>query len=434
MQRVLAHVFLGLACAAMAATATRTTAANIPLDRIAVIVNDEIITVHELDTRVLLVTKQLARQGTPAPGRDELAKQLLERMITDKVQLQFAKETGVRVDDQQLDRAVARIAESNNMSLQVFRDNLEKEGVTFNVFRDDIRSEMIMQRLREREVENRIAVSEGEVDTYLAEQAKVVTQDEYNLAHILVRVPEQATSEQIESARRRAETALAQIKKGADFRQVAVGFSDAPDALQGGAIGWRALDRLPTIFADVATKLNPGEVSPVLRSPNGFHILKLLERRGGNGPPKIQQTHVRHILIKTSEVVPEAEAKRKLLDLKQRLDNKAADFAELAQANSNDGSAAKGGDLGWVYSGDMVPEFERAMNALKIGEISAPVQTQFGLHIIEVLERREEDVSQDRRRQQARIALRSRKSDESYQEWLRQQRDRAYVEYHLEDR
>jgi peptidyl-prolyl cis-trans isomerase SurA len=416
----------------MAVSATR--AANIPLDRIAVIVNDEIITVHELDTRVLLVTKQLARQGTPAPGRDELTKQLLERMITDKVQLQFAKETGVRVDDQQLDRAVARIAESNNMSLQVFRDQLEKEGITFNAFRDDIRSEMIMQRLREREVENRIAVSEGEVDTYLAEQAKVVTQDEYNLAHILVRVPEQASSEQIETARRRAETALAQIKKGADFRQVAVGFSDAPDALQGGAIGWRALDRLPTIFVDVATKLNPGEVSPVLRSPNGFHIVKLLERRGGNGPPKVQQTHVRHILIKTSEVVPEAEAKRKLLDLKQRLDNKAADFAELAQANSNDGSASKGGDLGWVYSGDMVPEFERAMNALKVGEISAPVQTQFGWHIIEVLERREEDVSQDRRRQQARMALRARKSDESYQEWLRQQRDRAYVEYHLEDR
>jgi peptidyl-prolyl cis-trans isomerase SurA len=432
MQRVLARIFLGLACAAIAVTAAR--AANVPLDRIAVIVNEEIITVHELDTRVLLVTKQLARQGTPAPGRDELTKQLLERMITDKVQLQFAKETGVRVDDQQLDRAIARIAESNNMSLQVFRDNLEKEGITFNAFRDDIRSEMIMQRLREREVENRIAVSEGEVDTYLAEQAKIVTQDEYNLAHILVRVPEQATSEQIESARRRAETALAQIKKGADFRQVAVGFSDAPDALQGGALGWRALDRLPTIFADVATKLIPGEVSPVLRSPNGFHILKLLERRGGNGPPKVQQTHVRHILIKTSEVVPEAEARRKLLDLKQRLDNKAADFGELAQANSNDGSASKGGDLGWVYSGDMVPEFERAMNALKIGEISAPVQTQFGLHIIEVLERREEDVSQDRRRQQARMALRARKSDESYQEWLRQQRDRAYVEYHLEDR
>jgi peptidyl-prolyl cis-trans isomerase SurA len=432
MQRVLARIFLGLACAATAVTAAR--AANVPLDRIAVIVNDEIITQHELDTRVLMVTKQLARQGTPAPGRDELTKQLLERMITDKVQLQFAKESGVRVDDQQLDRAVARIAESNNMTLQVFRDSLEKEGITFGAFREDIRAEIIMQRLREREVENRIAVSEGEIDSYLAEQARSVTQDEYNLAHILVRVPEQATSEQIETARRRAEQALAQVKKGADFRQVAVAFSDAPDALQGGALGWRPLDRLPTIFVDAATKLNPGEVSPVLRSSNGFHLLKLLERRGGNGPPKVQQTHVRHILIRTSEIVPEAEARRKLLDLKQRLDNKAADFAELAQANSNDGSASKGGDLGWVYSGDMVAEFERAMNALKIGEISAPVQTQFGLHIIQVLERREEDVSQDRQRQQARMALRARKSDESYQEWLRQQRDRAYVEYHLEDR
>jgi len=433
MRKLLAPVFLGLACVAAMAVTAPCAAANVPLDRIAVIVNDAIITVHELDNRVATVTKQLARQGTPAPGREELTKQLLERMITDKVQLQYAKESGVRVDDQQLDRSVARIAESNNMTLQVFRDSLEKEGVPFRIFREDIRTEIILQRLREREVENKIAVSEGEVDSYLAEQAKIVTQDEYNLAHILVRVPEQATSEQIEAARRRAELALSQVRGGTDFRQVAVAFSDAPDALQGGAIGWRPLDRLPSIFVDAATKLKPGEVSPVLRSPNGFHILKLIERRGGNGPPKVQQTHVRHILIRTSEIVPEAEARRKLLDLKQRLDNKAADFGELARANSNDGSASKGGDLGWVYAGDMVPEFEHAMNALKVGEISAPVQTQFGLHLIEVMERREEDESKDRVRQQARVALRARKSDEAYQEWLRQQRDRAYVEYHLDE-
>jgi peptidyl-prolyl cis-trans isomerase SurA len=430
MRNLLRVAVLGLAIS----VPTTSLPANVPLDRIAVIVNEEVITTHELDVRINNVLRQLARQGTPAPARSELTKQLLERMITDRIQLQYAKESGVRVDDQQLDRSIARIADGNHMTLQVFRDTIEKEGLTFAGFREDIRQEIVMQRLREREVENHIAVTEGEVDAYLAEQAKTVSQDEYNLAHILVRLPEQASAEQIDAARRRAETALSQVKGGTDFRQVAVAFSDAPDALQGGALGWRPLDRLPAFYVDAATKLKPGEVSAVLRSSNGFHLLKLLEKRGGNGPPKVQQTHVRHILIRTSEVVSEDEAKRKLLALKQRLDNHAADFAELAKANSNDGSASKGGDLGWVYSGDMVPEFERAMNALKEGEISAPVQTQFGFHIIEVLGRRDEDVSQERQRAEARQALRARKSDESYQEWLRQLRDRAYVEYHLEDR
>jgi peptidyl-prolyl cis-trans isomerase SurA len=430
MQKLLRVVVFGLAIGVPATSLP----ANVPLDRIAVIVNDEVITTHEVENRVAAVLRQLARQGTPAPGRSELSKQLLERMIIDKIQLQYAKESGVRVDDQQLDRSIARIAEGNSMTLQVFRDNIEKEGLTYSGFREDVRSEIVMQRLREREVENHIVVTEGEVDAYLAEKAKTVSQDEYNLAHILVRLPEQASADQIDAARRRAETALTQIKSGTDFRQVAVAFSDAPDALQGGALGWRSLDRLETFYVDAATKLKPGEVSPVLRSSNGFHLLKLIDKRGGNGPPKVQQTHVRHILLRTSEVVSEDEAKRKLLALKQRLDNHAADFAELAKANSNDGSASKGGDLGWVYSGDMVPEFERAMNALKEGEISAPVQTQFGFHLIEVLGRRDEDVSLERQRAEARQALRARKSDESYQEWLRQLRDRAYVEYHLEDR
>jgi peptidyl-prolyl cis-trans isomerase SurA len=438
MQRVLAVLLVAVACTAAFTTVRAQTAARgsgaVPIDRIAVIVNDDVITVYELNKRTEAVIRQLARAGTPAPGRAELSKQILERMIIDKAQLQFAKESGVRVDDQQLDRSIARIAEANNMTVQQFRDTLEKEGVTYPGFREDIRTEIIIQRLREREVENKIVVSEGEIDGYLAEQARVATQDEYNLAHILVRVPEQATADQLETARRRAEQALAQIKSGTDFRQVAVAFSDAPDALQGGTIGWSPEDRLPPLFVPEVQKMKNGDVSPVLRSSNGFHILKLLDRRKASGTPKVQQTHVRHILMRTSETVPEAEAQRKLLDLKQRLDNKAADFGDLARANSNDSSASKGGDLGWVYPGDMVPEFERAMNALKIGEISAPVQTPFGLHLIQVTERREEDVSQDKQRQQARQALRARKSDEAYQEWLRQLRDRTFIEYHNEDR
>ena len=409
-------------------------ASSKPIDRIAVVVNEEIITAHELDTRVISVQRQLARTKTPAPSRSELEKQLLERMITDKVQLQFAKETGTRVDDLMLDRAVARLAESNGMALQVFRDTLEKEGMAFATFREDVRAEIVMQRLREREVENKIVVSETEIDSYLAEAARSTAKEEFDLAHILVRVQEQATAEQIETQRKRAEQALAQLNRGADFRQVAVAFSDAPDALEGGNLGWRAEERLPVLFVEAATKLKSGEVSQVLRSSNGFHIVKLIGRRSSSGVPKIQQTHARHILIRISELVPEPEAKRKIADLKLRLDNKVADFGELAQQHSNDASASKGGDLGWLFPGDTVSEFERTMNALKIGEVSAPVQTQFGYHIIEVLERRQEDVSLERQRQQARQALRARKSDKAYQEWLRQLRDRAYVEYRLEDR
>jgi peptidyl-prolyl cis-trans isomerase SurA len=434
MQRIIAVASLFLAVAvAHGQTGPRSEVAK-PIDRIAVIVNEEVITMLELDNRVGIVSRQLARQGTPAPSRSELEKQLLERMITDKVQLQFAKETGTRVDDLQLDRSIARIADSNNMTLQVFRDTLERDGLPFSMFREEIRGEIATQRLREREVENKIVVSDSEIEAYLADAAKITTPNEYNISHILVRVPEQASSEQIEARRRRAELARSQVLTGTDFRQVAVAFSDAPDALQGGGIGWRSEDRLPALFVEAVQKLKPGEVSQVLRSSNGFHLLKLVESRGSKGPPKVQQTHARHILLRTSELVPEAEARRKVLDLKQRVDNKAADFADLARQHSNDGSAAKGGDLGWLYPGDTVPEFERAMDALKPGEISAPVQTTFGVHLIQVLDRREEDISEERRRQQARQAIRARKSDEAYQEWLRQLRDRAYVEYRLEDK
>ena len=434
MQRIIAIASLFLAVAAAhAQTAPRSEVAK-PIDRIAVIVNEDVITMVELENRVNIVSRQLVRQGTPAPSRTELEKQLLERMITDKVQLQFAKDTGTRVDDLQLDRSIARIADSNNMTLQVFRDTLERDGLPFSIFREEIRGEIAMQRLREREVENKIVVSDSEIEAYLAEAARITTPNEYNLSHVLVRVPEQASSEQIEARRRRAEQARSQVLTGTDFRQVAVAFSDAPDALQGGILGWRSEDRLPALFVEALARLKPGEVSPVLRSSNGFHLLKLNESRGSKGPPKVQQTHARHILLRTSELVPEAEARRKLLDLKQRVENKAADFADLARQHSNDGSAAKGGDLGWLYPGDTVPEFERAMDALKPGEISAPVQTTFGVHLIQVLERREEDVSQERQRQTARQAIRARKSDEAYQEWLRQLRDRAYVEYRLEDK
>ncbi|HUL42471.1 MAG TPA: peptidylprolyl isomerase [Burkholderiales bacterium] len=416
--------------------AAQTDAANtkiIPLDRIVAVVNDDVITQYELDDHINLVVNQLKKQGTPLPPRNVLEKQLLERLINDRVQLQYAKETGVRVDDTLLEKTMERIAQNNKMSLQQMRDTLERDGVNFNHFREEIRNEIIMTRLKERDVDNKIVVTDSEIANYLKSQAALGKEDEYNLAHILVLVPEQASPEQIQAKRARAEQALEQIKNGADFAQIAVSYSDAADALQGGALGWRPAGRLPTLFLDALRSMKPGDVSGILRSANGFHIIKLLDERGKDATIEVQQTHVRHILVKTSELVSDSEARARLLNLKERLEN-GADFAELARLNSEDGSAAQGGDLGWISPGDTVPDFEHAMNALKIGQISDPVRSPYGWHLIQVLARREQDVTHDRERLLARQAIRARKADEAYEEWLRQLRDSAYVEYHLNDK
>lgn len=404
------------------------------LDRIVAVVNDEVITRSDLNERVRIALQQLKQQGTPPPSREALERQLLERMVTDRVQLHFAKETGLRVDDTELDRAIGRIAQQNKMTPQEMRQVLAKDGVPFSRFREDIRNEILITRLREREVDNKVVVSEGEIDNFLSlQQAQEGGNEEYNLSHILIVVPENASPEQIQTRRDRAEQAYAQLKSGADFRQVAAGFSEAPDALQGGNMGWRPSSRLPALFTEALGTMRVGELSPILRSPNGFHILKLNEKRGSGPPTFVQQTHARHILIKTNELVSENEARNRLRNLKERLENK-ADFGALARAHSEDASATRGGDLGWLSPGDTVPEFERAMNALKPGEISDAVQTPFGWHLIQVLERRSEDMSKERQRLMARQALRARKSDEAYQEWVRQLRDRAYVELRLEER
>lgn len=404
-----------------------------PIDHIAAVVNDDVITRHELDERLGAVAHQLQQQGTPLPAADTLEKQILERMIIDMLQAQFAKETGVRVDETQLDKTLLRIAKDNNFpSLAEFRAKLEEDGVDFKKFREEIRGEIIAARLREREIDSKLVISDSEIDNYLAKQAKQPGKgDEYQLAHILVLVPEQASADKIQASRQRAEQALSQLHGGAEFAQVTAGFSDAKDALQGGNLGWRSLDRIPAIFQEVLQSMRPGEISPVLRSPNGFHILKLIEKRSKGAPAMITQTHARHILIKTSELVPENEAKRRLLEIKQRIDA-GADFAAQAKLNSEDGSAAQGGDLGWISPGDTVPEFEGAMNALQPGQVSDAVQSGFGWHLIQVLERRNTDVSEEQKRQQARMAIRSFKSDEAYQDWLRQLRDRAYIENRIE--
>jgi peptidyl-prolyl cis-trans isomerase SurA len=411
-------------------------AANEPiaLDRIVAVVNDEVITRMELDRESRMATEQLRRQGTPLPARDILEKQLLERMITKRALLQFAKQNGMRVSDTELDSAVDHIAQENKMTPVALRETIERDGVGFDRFREDVRAEMLVARLRDREVDSRIMVGDSEIQSFLRSQENQGEKiDEYNLTHILVTVPEQATPDEVKQRRARADTALAQLKQGLDFRQVAASFSDAPDALQGGAMGWRPAARLPTIFLDALKNMKVGQVSDLLRSPNGFHILKLIDKRGNNTPVIVTQTHARHILIRLNEVVSENDARNRLTSLKDRIAN-GADFAELARLQSDDTSAARGGDLGWVTPGDVVPEFERAMDALKAGQVSNPFKTPFGWHIVQVLERREQDMSKDRERLAARQAIRQRKSEEQWQEWVRQQRDKSYVEYHLEDR
>jgi peptidyl-prolyl cis-trans isomerase SurA len=421
------------ACAALAASPAL---AVVLVDRIVAIVNKDVVTYSELHEAVGMAERQLRRQGTPAPERPVLERQMLERLILDKAQLQLARETGIRIDDLQLDRAVERIAQSNNMTLADFRKALEGDGVSFDTWRNDVRQQMTMGRLREREVENRVQVTDSEVDLFL-EQLKTRPAEgtEFNIAHILVRVPEGASPERIRASRERAEKALAEARGGAPFARVAASYSDAPDALQGGALGWRAAERLPEIFADALMKMKPGELSEPLRSPAGFHIVQLVEVRGSAAAEApIVQTRVRHILVRTNEAVSEAEARRKLLDLRDRIVSGGQDFGELARVHSDDGTAARGGELDWVYPGDTVPEFERAFQELKIGEVSQPVRTPFGYHLIQVLERRSSDVSPERKRLQARQALRERKSDEAFQEWLRQLRDSTYVELRLEER
>jgi peptidyl-prolyl cis-trans isomerase SurA len=404
------------------------------VDRIVAVVNKEVITASELDDAVGMAERELRRRGTPLPDRPVLERQMLERLVLSKAQLQLARSSGLRVEELQLDRAVERIAESNKMTLADFRRALERDGVSFNAWREEVREEMLLTRLRQREVDDKVQVSDSELDLFLEQLKNRPEAVEYELAHILVRVPDQASPERIEAARNRAEKALAEARGGADFATLAASYSDAPDALQGGALGWRNEGRLPELFAAALAKLKPGEVTPVLRSPAGFHILKLVDRRGaGVDSAPVRQTRLRHILIRTNEAVSDADARRRITQLRDRIVN-GADFAEIARTNSDDASAARGGELDWVYPGDTVPEFERAYEALKVGEVSEPVRTPFGYHLIQVLERRTGEASPERRRAQARELLRERKADEAYQEWLRQLRDQTYVELKLDEK
>ena len=427
-------IFLLPFAATSAESAPRKSNEILKMDRIIAIVDQGVITEQELAERTRTVKAQLKKQGTELPPDNILEKQVLERLIADSLQLQMASQTGVKVDDTQLDKTIERIAEQNKMSVEEFSTVLEKDGIAMRKFREDIRSEITISRIREREVDNKLNISEGEIDNYLTTQAsRGEEQDEYEISHILIRTPEDASPEDLEKAKMKTQEALNKLAQGLSFSQVSASHSDAPNALEGGSMGWRSGAQLPALFLEMLKPMQKDEVSKPIRSPNGFHILKLNNRRGGTSSLVIGQTNVKHILIKLTEVVSEKEAKRKIDGLKERLDN-GGKFAELARQFSEDGSANNGGDLGWVNPGDTVPAFEKAMNALGLGEISEPVLSQFGWHVIQVIERRQQDMTKEASRLKARQEIRARKSEEAYQDWIREMRDRAFVELRLEDK
>jgi peptidyl-prolyl cis-trans isomerase SurA len=414
--------------------APRSSNSPIPLDRVVAVVNDEALTQYDVNEQKRTLLEQLANAKVNPPAPDALEKQSLDRLITERALMQFAKESGVKVDDQTVERTILRIAQENKLSPEEFRKLLDREKISYTKYREDIRREVTIQRLREREVDSRVTVTDAELDNYLATvAAQAGGETEYRISHILVTVPEQASPDQIQARRKRADEALAAVKSGKEFKEVAATYSDAPDGIQGGSLGWRSPARLPTAFVDAVKDMKNGDVSPVLRSPGGFHIVKLDESRNLNAPTVVDQTHARHILIKVNEVTSEAEGKIKIERIKDRIDS-GANFEEQAKINSDDTSASKGGDLGWVNPGDTVPEFEQAMNKLKVGEMSGPVRTPFGWHLIVVVERRSQDVTLDRKREVARTAMRQRKSDEQFAEFVRQVRDKAYVEYKTDER
>jgi len=402
----------------------------IPLDKIIAIVNDDVITQIELDERIHLISQQLKQQGSRLPSIDNLRKQLLERLILEKLQLDMATKTGIRINDEMVNRVIANIARENRLSMDQFRKVLEKDGFQFTDFRENIRREVTISQLRKIRVENKVNISEQEIDNYLKQNLKGKSTDfEYHLRHILIATPEAATPDQIEKAQKQAEKIVSDLEQGADFSQTAIAVSNDELALKGGDLGWRKTAQLPTFIAPLVGKMHKNEIKGPIRSASGFHIIKLQNQRNNSQKRIINQTMARHILISPTQVLSREEARLRLQGILQRIKN-GDDFATLARANSDDkAAAAEGGSLGWVSPGSMVPAFEEEMNKLKPGEISKPFMTQYGWHIVQVLSRRKHDNTQQFQRSQAIKLIRKRKTEEAIQDWLRRLRAEAYVDY-----
>ena len=403
------------------------------MDRIIAVVDQSVITEREMLNRMESVKAQMIKKGVEVPPDEVLQKQILERLIVDSLQLQLATQTGIKVDDAQLDKTIERIAEQNNLTLPAFKKALEEDGTRFYKFREDIRNDIIIARLRERDVDNKVNISEAEIDNYLTTQEKEGDLDEFNISQILVRLPEDSSPEDIQKARVRTEQIMKALSEGMSFDKASANFSDAPNALEGGELGWRSGQQMPAQFLELVKILQPGGVSRPIRSGTGVHILKLNDRRAGASTLIVDQTHVRHILLKPNEVLSDKEAKQKIDGIKERIDH-GTPFQDMARQYSDDGSASSGGDLGWISPGDTVPVFEKTMAELAVNEVSAPIRSQFGWHIIQVLERRKQDMSKESKRLKARQEIRARKAEEAYNDWIHELRDKAFVEMRLEDK
>jgi peptidyl-prolyl cis-trans isomerase SurA len=403
------------------------------MDRIIAVVDQSVITEREMLNRMESVKTQMIKKGVEVPPDDVLQKQILERLIVDSLQLQLAAQTGIKVEDAQLDKTIERIAEQNNLTLPAFKKALEEDGTQFYKFREDIRNDIIIARLRERDVDNKVNISEAEIDNYLTTQEKEGDLDEFNISQILIRLPEDSSPEDIQKARARTEQITKALSEGMSFEKVSANFSDAPNALDGGSLGWRSGQQMPAQFLELVKMLQPGGVSRPIRSGTGVHILKLNDRRAGASTLIVEQTHVRHILLKPNEVLSDKEAKQKIEGIKERIDH-GTPFQDMARQYSDDGSASSGGDLGWISPGDTVPVFEKTMAELAVNEVSAPIRSQFGWHIIQVLERRKQDMSKESKRLKARQEIRARKAEEAYNDWIHELRDKAFVEMRLEDK
>lgn len=401
-------------------------------DRILAVVGDDVITQRELVERMNLIAQQMVERGNRPPDQDTLARQVMERLIVERVQLQEAERVGINIDEMTLNRAMENIARENRMTLPQLRRALMQDGVDFNAFREQIRHELTVNQLQRRQVDQRIRVSDPEIADLIASESGAIDRGvRYRIAQIMVPLPQGADAGQIAAAREKAESLRQRVREGEDFATVAISESQGPQALEGGDFGWRSASEIPGMFARQAVLMRTGEISEVLRSPGGFHIMKLLDREGGD-QTRVQQTRVRHILISPDQVRSEQDAQRQAQSLHNRI-REGASFEDLARANSDDpGSAAQGGTLGWVSPGELVPGFEEAMDALEPGVVSEPVESQFGWHIIEVLERREVDTSREQIRARAREILQNRKREEELELWLRRLRDEAYVEYRVD--
>ena len=401
-------------------------------DYIVAVVNSEPITNNEVRAKLLRAEQQLTQQGAALPPRAELARQVMERLIGDKAQLQLARTSGLRVDENAIENAVLGVARQNQISVEELRRRLVTDGISYNQFRADLRDEILVSRLRQRELESRVVITEQNIDQFLREQQESngLSAPEINLAQILVAVPENATPQQVASLQAKALQAADRAKAGTDFGVLANEMSDSPTRATGGQMGLRSAERYPPLFLEATNNLPVGGIAGPVRSGAGFHILKLVDKKqAGMSGMNVTQTRARHILLRVTPVLNERAAREKLADIKKRIAGGQSDFATQAREISEDASAKDGGDLGWTSPGAFVPEFEQVMNSLAPGQVSDPLTSRFGVHLIQVVERRDTELSKREQREMARNALREIKQEEAYTLWAQEVRGRAYVEY-----